>query len=551
MTPEEVEKEMKELTERYRAVGVALGEESGNGNGAAPGDPLDAPPAFTIKQWLEGAEAAVDGEKADVKEILPALAALAPLDYEQARERVAKAAGIRVSALDAAVEAIRPKGESTGATASLIEVPPHGAAVDGGELLNDISAWITSYVVLPGGAAETIATWIIATWLRPCLYFAPILAVLSPTKRSGKTTLFDLLLQVVSRGFLTSGFGVTPAVLFRLNQTEHPTFLIDEAEKLAHDDAARDLIGLLNAGYRRGSTVPRCVGDKFEIQLFDAFGFRAIAAIGRLWDTILDRSIIIPMKRKKGEMRGRFNARQVEVEGKGLAAKISRWASDNQGTVSDLDGKAERPAWLNDRAADNWSSLFIIGKAVGGAWEEKLLDAAKKLEAKEADATGLGEMLLHDIEGAFREKKEDFMRSADLVNALNKLESSPWADWNGGKGLSTVKLASMLKDFDIKPGQHWAGEKVRGYALVDFGDAFARYISVFQPGSPVEPNTDAGFSEAGVGMGESVLPGRSRYEKGSPTDSEVTNANAGAGSTDSPGQKPIFECSEGEEEVEL
>ena len=68
-----------------------------------------------------------------------------------------------------------------------------------------------------------------------------------------------------------------------------PTFLVDEAEKLSGRHADRDLISMLNAGHRRGATVQRCFesGGDYAVREFDAFGFRALAAIRRLWDTVL------------------------------------------------------------------------------------------------------------------------------------------------------------------------------------------------------------------------------------------------------------------------
>ena len=94
---------------------------------------------------------------------------------------------------------------------------------------------------------------------------------------------------------------------------------------------------------------------------------------------------------------------------------------------------------------------------------------------------------------------------------------------------------------------------MRGYALADFGDSFARYVpsplkSDFQPGRLVEPNNDAGFDDVQPGMGHSILPSQTRYEKSSPTESKLTNANNEAGPTDLPGRNGKNEGSGEEEE---
>ena len=135
---------------------------------------------------------------------------------------------------------------------------PHPEPVDGAKLLDDIKAWIGGYVIVSEASLTAIALWVLATWFVAAVFFAPILAILSPTKRSGKTLLLDLLNWICRKVFLTSGVGVTSAVIFRLNEQYQPTFLIDEAEKLSGKDADKQIIGLLNQGYRRGSKVYRC-----------------------------------------------------------------------------------------------------------------------------------------------------------------------------------------------------------------------------------------------------------------------------------------------------
>src|SRR5439155_10637885 len=136
----------------------------------------------------------------------------------------------------------------------------------------------------------------------------------------------------------------------------HPTLCIDEAERLAGRNADRELIGMLNAGYRRGARVQRCVernGD-YEVADFDAYGFRALAAIGRLWDTIMDRAIVARLERRPSDATvRRFAERMVEREGLGFARRLRRWADDHREQVAAAVLESPRPDWLDDRACDN------------------------------------------------------------------------------------------------------------------------------------------------------------------------------------------------------
>jgi hypothetical protein len=382
------------------------------------------------------------------------------------------------------------------------EVMPWESRIDGGALLQEIIDFISSYVVLPKNSAAAVAAWAMATWCREKFYFAPILAVLSPVKRCGKSHLLEILNQIVFRPRLTSVIGISPAVLYRMNEDHHPTFLIDEAEKLAGDDTARELISLLNSGHRKGMTVQRCTSETQEIQVFDAHGFRAVAAIGKLWDTLTDRAIIIQMTRKPPNATvKRFSIREVEREGAILARKICRWVQDNQTLLAEAEETAPRPEFLHDRGCDNWAALFSIGILAGGGWLDRLQEAARTVSI-ESDDGDRGEILIADLKAIFADHGDpDRIGTELLIEALNKIESSPWGDLNSGKGLSPHKLAAILRRFGVRPSK-WkaAREMFRGYDLEALRPIFDQYTIKDPPPPPLENeinNLDEKTSAAG------------------------------------------------------
>ena len=69
------------------------------------------------------------------------------------------------------------------------------------------------------------------------------------------------------------------------------------------------------------------------------------------------------------------------------------------------------------------------------------------------------------------------MKSGSLAENLEEIETSPWADCRGGRGLSPNQLAKLLKPFRIGPRQARTddGTVVRGYWLTDLRPVFARY----------------------------------------------------------------------------
>ena len=66
------------------------------------------------------------------------------------------------------------------------------------------------------------------------MYIAPILALTSPEKRCGKSTVLALLKSLVLRRLPCSN--ITSASLFRAVEAWAPTLLIDEADTFLRDN---------------------------------------------------------------------------------------------------------------------------------------------------------------------------------------------------------------------------------------------------------------------------------------------------------------------------
>lgn len=62
--------------------------------------------------------------------------------------------------------------------------------------------------------------------------------------------------------------------------------------------------------------------------------------------------------------------------------------------------------------------------------------------------------MLLDVGEIFEARKQPVViASGELVTELNKLEESPWANEQHGKGLSPQGLAVLLRPFRIRPGR--------------------------------------------------------------------------------------------------
>jgi putative DNA primase/helicase len=264
-----------------------------------------------------------------------------------------------------------------GAALLFTEPEPWSDAVAGPLLLDELVRTILAYVVLPSPSAVALALWILHTHALDAAQISPRCAVISPEKRCGKTTVLKLLNALVRRPMQVAN--LTSAVVFRCIEAHQPTLLIDEADTFLRDHD--ELRGVLNAGHdRQSAVVARCVGDESEPRVFRVWAPVAFAGIGKQHDTLMDRSIVIAMKRRSpGERVAPFRRRERDALGT-LNRKCARWARDN---LERLRSAEPVPApGLDDRAVDNWEALLAIADVAGGFWPDSVRAAAQSLATR-------------------------------------------------------------------------------------------------------------------------------------------------------------------------
>jgi len=407
------------------------------------------------------------------------LARLCPIEYDRGREQAAKTLGVRVTTLDDEVEKARRKlagdgNDAQGKAVLFAAVEPWPEPVDGAELLAELAALCQRYVVLPEHADVAIALWVVFTHCVDAVSIAPILALTSPEKRCGKSTVLALLRRLVLRPLTAAN--ITTASLFRSIEAWKPTLLIDEADTFI--GSSDELRGVLNSGHTRDSAfVVRTVGENHEPRKFSTWGAKAIALIGKLKDTLADRSVEISLKRKlPGERVGRLRHADPELFHT-MAQRCARWATDHARAI-----RAVRPATpeeLHDRAADNWEPLLAIADLVGGVWPERARVAALTLSGGEdAEGDSVRVQLLADIQDVFEHRGADRISSDDLTNELITLEDRPWAEYSRGKPLTKARLSRLLRPFRVvsKSIRLPDGRTPKGYLVDQFNDAFSRYL---------------------------------------------------------------------------
>ena len=336
---------------------------------------------------------------------------------------------------------------------------------------------------------QLIAIWVLATYLYLCFDYMPILWITSPTKRSGKTRLLEVLTQLVSK---PSGIKINPteAVLFT-TINRGLTLCLDEVEKLKKSD--HELYGaimaILNSGFQKGATVSRMRknkdGELVEVD-YKTYGPKIIAGIANVTDTIADRSLPIKMIRRvrATEPLERFRVRKLTKQLGSLVLQLKVWAaakfSDVQAIYDGIDQEPDELRDADDRFLDIVEPLLAIAlladaESANGAGRifDDLVALLAELGADRDDAQSDAAIVvaLGTIGSLLGDNSKLFVPSADLLKAFEEKPATAW--------IKTSKaLATFLGKIDLRPKPEGGGKR-RGYTVEQswLRDMIARYPS--------------------------------------------------------------------------
>jgi hypothetical protein len=377
-----------------------------------------------------------------------------------------------------------PPGESIAPVVQVAPtLTPEEAARITGELLETCRAWIRRYIVVSDEQAVIMAAWVMHTYVFEAFEVTPYLFISSPEKGSGKSTLLRILKAVAYRG--RSSSGMSAAALARVVEASRPTLFIDEfdAQMKGNKETAENIRGILNSGYEPEGVYTRCVGKEFAVKDFPTFCPKCLAGIGKLWDTVSDRSITIEMRRMLSE-EAIEQDRKVAVKAAAapIKARLEEWAV--RGAADRLRSIHPSPiSGFNPRQNDIAEVLLAVAQLAGGGWPQRLTQALQAvLKAASAEDGSIGVALLADIRAVFDERKTDTVPSVILAECLCKIEGRAWAEWHHGNGMTANNLAWQLKRFQIYSQSIRVGDKTpKGYRRGDFEDAWSRYCPLPSP----------------------------------------------------------------------
>jgi Protein of unknown function (DUF3631) len=377
-----------------------------------------------------------------------------------------------------------------------VPVPPIPTAqpVDGARLLGELRQAFTRYVVLPSPqAADAVTLWTAASHAQPAWEHAPRLAVVSPLKRCGKSRLLDVVAETCWAPLIT--VNATIAAVVRSISGDPPTLLVDEADTLwgtrKQADNNEDLRGLLNAGHQRNRPMLRWDVTSRTAEHLDTFAMAMLASIGELPDTIMDRAVVVRMRRRApGEHVDPYRTRRDAPPLHQLRDRLTAWVREHLRWLQ----HAQPMMPLEDRAADTWEPLIAVADLAGGDWPGRARAAATVMTAAEAqqeEDTSASVRLLGDLREVFDQAEAEALYSATILDALHKLDEAPWADWYGHL-LRPRELATLLRPYDLRPKsvrEGGTGRPLKGYARADLHDAWRRYLP--PPTHPAHPAHDS------------------------------------------------------------
>ncbi len=260
--------------------------------------------------------------------------------------------------------------------------------------------------------------------------------------------------------------------MFRAIEKFKPTFLLDEFDTYLKQN--EDMRGVINAGFESNGYVIRCDEDFTPVK-FNVYCPKALAGIGKLPETIEDRSVVIQMCRKRtSDIKEKLRHADDE-DFDSLKDLIANWAQENLEALS--KARPEIPSQLSDRKQDCWESLLTIADQLGADVAIQARRAAIALSGKSNDEAPVFEEVLIAIKVIFEKHGVDKISTADLIKFLCEDDEAPWKYFNNGRVITARQLAKILKEFDITSKQtRFLNMTCKAYHLADFEGSFAKYL---------------------------------------------------------------------------
>lgn len=362
------------------------------------------------------------------------------------------------------------------------------------DLLQETRAWFKRFVYTTDeNDLDIIALWTIHTWLCEETYTTPRLLIDSPVPGSGKTTLLEhlgkLCFSPVQMAAVSSS-----AMLGRITSNGIRTLLLDEADRSLdpRDPKTKDLIALLNSGYKKGGSRPVLVKSKDNWVIEEMPTYSPVAIAGNtplLPDDTRSRCITIRLLPAREDLIEPSDWEYIDHEISALAVKISETTDKHREQVSLVN--PQLPNGCANRLRERWRPLKRIASVASEYWANKVdqlirIDIENDRElADNGDAqVSTNLQIARDLHKIF-ETEEKALPTSQLVKLLIRTSPEHWSNISYyGKDLTAQRLGRILTGaFGIYSER--LTESVRGYRSNQFETIWNRLG--ITPNKPTEP----------------------------------------------------------------
>jgi hypothetical protein len=297
--------------------------------------------------------------------------------------------------------------------------------------------------------------WVLETWI-PELFDSTGYLHFNGPRNSGKTRALDVLNYLCFRALESAT--ASGAALFRAMDSFHPTFLLDEFEIYEKQKESKaEVIGIINAGYRRGQVALRIIGMKEgvpQIKGFQLFGPKAISSIEQLPSALASRCIRFPMRKTFRKVRRLID----KVKAQELRSKLLFFRFNHD--LDDMITEEGNPIDLPDgRLIEMFYPLDIV--APTEEIRERILKCARdqyNVSIEEDRATKEAEVF-----NAVLDMLEEQPRLAVPQRDIRVKYNASKAD---SEKISNQRMTGLLKTLNFR--KSWNSEKRHTEAVIDF-----------------------------------------------------------------------------------
>jgi len=346
------------------------------------------------------------------------------------------------------------------------------------DLWNEVRLFLGEHVdVLDPELYDVLTAWVFATYIPEVWMVVPYIFAFGPVA-TGKTRLLEALQILSYRGII--GSNVSSASLFRGCEMWHPTVFLDETE-IYNQVEHTEVVGLLNAGYRRGQYAWRVKNSEqgAELELFDVFGFKALSGTEGLAKTLESRSIMVRMMKNTRHVRFLVDqGKAEELRGKLLMwrfLKLHQVLGNNQTELNELNEHIQEVPTALDFANGRLIELFQPLLAVANSGYENIVKYAKKVyEIRQLEEeTSVEAMILNALLDSAGKVDNRVILTVDVTETLNKNISEKERFKSRSVGRVMRRLGFLPKHTGRGNGWLWDESRVKLLSM--------RYLPVATP----------------------------------------------------------------------